>query len=256
LFPDIAIGTCTGSIPHGITWVEFADPGQYQRPVEHARTRHIGVDGNPATETTGRVQGNAVVVVDVRAASARVTVHSPSAQHAERIADTLAVVDVDSHGCVTRATYEPLPATPPPARPAARHELIPGQPTSMAVCGYDPGGLGGSGEVPALSLAADLAMLRGLPPGYSVARGHPGSCTDTPDAADSLDRGGDWYAVLVHYHDGPTLVLHARIGTCGYLGITNGSVSAQRGRFELTDFLIRPSHVSPGFPEYVVPVAR
>jgi hypothetical protein len=61
---------------------------------------------------------------------------------------------------------------------------------------------------------------------------------------------------LVRYRTGPVLVLHARIGECGYLGITNGAVSAQRGKFDLAELLIRPSHVSPGFPEHVVPVAR
>jgi hypothetical protein len=100
----------------------------------------------------------------------------------------------------------------------------------------------GSAEVPPSQLAADLALLRSLPRGYSIdpkVSPRTDTCTTFADPAAALDPDdGIWYAVLVRYRAAPTLVLHARVGDCGYLGITNGAFAAQRGSgLKLVKFL-------------------
>jgi hypothetical protein len=255
--------SCLVQRPPGITWVQMTSAGPfYQDPsngqLEHRRVRRIEVDGHPATRTTGAIRGgDSVVFVSVPAAHAGAIVYSPSQARANAIADTLKVVAMDTHGCASRAQYRALPANPPPAQAAARRSLIPGHPESMTVCGYVGAGLFNGVEVPPAQFAADLAMLRSLPHGYSIdpkVGPRSDTCTTFTDQAVALDPGDPiWYTVLVQYPASPTLVLHARVGICGYLGITNGAFAAQRGPgLELIDFL-NLTGTGADFRRHVVP---
>jgi hypothetical protein len=256
----LPIGTsaCRMTRATGITWIELRPSGVGVPPIQDAHSNHVTVDRNPATEVTGRVEGYAVVLIDVPNARASAFVHAPDAATARRLAATIAVVQHDNHGCVSQLSYEPLTTVRAQSNPGTEQSLVPGYPSSMAVCDYTGDLLTAGKEVAPSDFARDLALLRALPRGFSLAPArfnNARNCVDSTDLAASVDRDRrQWYTVLVRYGAAPILVLRARIGFCGYLGITNGVVSGQSG-IALVHFL-DTAPTGPEFPETVQPAPK
>lgn len=226
---------CVTLPPRGITWVAFVSAGSGATGAKHATTRPITLDGHPGTERSWSANGNTVIQIDVPDAKADMTVTSPSPTRARAIAATLAFVDHDSFGCASESPYRPLTTGGPAAVPGAETSLVPGRPAGISVCSYGGSLLVNGRAVAGADLAKDVAALRSLPRGLSIA--HPAavdgnSCTTPKHPATSLDRfDPEWFAILVHYRSGPDLVLRVRLGLfCGYLGVTNGSVTGQRAQ--------------------------
>ena len=255
LVPE-AIALCQAPPKPGATWAEFGPDAENFSPEKDASRADITVDGAPATKWTYESHGDTTLVIDVPTAAAAVSITSPSRDEAARLAATLQVVDVDAHGCVVEQPYRPLKDTPPPKVPGANSELIPGGPTSLAVCEYDGSLLGGSGVVTGDELAGDLATLRGLDAGLSRQDANdydPVLCTAPQDLSAAVDKqGGQWFALLVHYASGSTLTLHVRVGLCGDLGVSNGAVTAQSG-LQLAELVFRVSHVAGGSAGHLHP---
>ena len=254
---------CLVPRPPGITWVQLTTAGPFYQdpsygPLRDRRVQAIEVHGLPATRTTGSLRdGDAVVYVSVPGADAGAIVYSPSRAKADAIARTLQVVDMDANGCATHAPYRALPRYPAPADPAARRSLVPGHPVSMVVCGYVGTGLVGSAEAATADLPRDLTLLGSLPPGYSIdptVTPRRDTCSTFADPAAALDPDGPvWYTVLVGYEHAPTLVLHARVGICGYLGLTNGAFAAQRGSGTALIEFLEIAHAGAEYRTHVVP---
>lgn len=257
LLPGPVLGCLTGAAPN-ITVVRFQQAYEPTVVGKDTTWSDDQVDGHLAHRATGRYADYPAIVVDVPDAQAAVLITAPTMAGAEELEHTLRIVDVDSYGCPAHQQLVPLLQTPAPSVPGADHSLVPGQPVSISVCGYEDDLLAGSGQVPSDQFDESLAMLRGLPQGLS--RGpdrdnQPISCTETDDLSLALDRDNSttpWYEVLVHYADGDTLTLRVRLGFCGDLGVSNGAATGQWSN-DLVTFVSRYSHVGSANPQYTHP---
>ena len=257
LLPGPVLACLVGEAPD-ITVVRFRPVYEPTIVGNDATWTDDQVDGHFAHRATGRYHSYPAIVVDVPDAQAAVLITAPTMAEAADLEQTLRVVDVDSYGCHTHQQLVPLIQTPAPTVPGADQSLVPGQPTSLSVCGYESDLLSGSGQVPSDQLDQSVAMLRDLPPGLSRAPdrfNQPVSCTETDDLSLALDRDDSetpWYEVLVHYRSGDTLTLRVRLAFCGDLGVSNGAVTAQWSN-DLVSFVSQFSHVGAATPQYTHP---
>lgn len=237
--------------PPGISWAKFV-PADAPDEFKAAHRRALSVGGHRAYELTGTYEKLQAIFVRVPDASAGILIISPHGDLAAQLAQTLRFVDVDAHGCPAESRYEPLSALPPPEMPGARTTLVPGTPTEIVVCGYQQNLLFQGGEISAGGLGAAVTTLNGLPHGLSRdAHPEPACGSNPPDQLDEPDFA-EWFAVLVHYADAPDLLLHARVGMCGNLGITNGAATGQSTP-ALLDHVLSAVGMSTDGPGRVVP---
>jgi len=245
-----AVASCSAGRKPGITWVEFRSDARNLTLGQGAQSRPTRVDGHPATRIDGSRDGVAETIVYVPSAQAAVLIGSPSRASVRRLVEGLRVVDRDSRGCPVEQAYRPLDETPRSPIAGTDGSLVPGDPEALVVCAYEGDLLTASGAVPRDELDQDLALLRELPRGLS--RVPPNTVADsvctapeTPHA--NLDRdGGIWFALRATYPSGATLMLHARLGFCGDLGISNGTRTAQWS-FPLARLLTGAVPIGMGF---------
>lgn len=237
LLPGGTLG-CAVASPSNVTWVAF---GRDQDSLANDATREeTTLDGASAIKWTGVTKdgvggfadGVPALVLDVPSADPSVLIASPDRQELDRLASAVHVVNSASDGCPSEEPYRALTDEPMPDHAGADEQLIPGEPASLIVCAYDgEHQLGGSGVVTGEALTSDVAMLRALPSGLSRAPDNSydhGSCTQTADPSKALDRDPEaYFIVLARYDSGAVLKLYVRVGTCGDLGVTNGTVTGQ-----------------------------
>lgn len=187
----------------GLTVVEFhagteAVPGAQQVEV----SGHPGSRGTvPLTEEQGV---RAVLVLPEQEVT--VSVRSPDEAAAQAVLDTVAVIEVDALGCVTR-----LPDTSPsqPDVPGAAERVLPGEPVRVVLCEYVDLLLQRSGVLPPNQVRALQTALDDAPVGASPAR----SGTEvSPDLCPEYDRAP--MVLQADYADGGRLQVFTRLNSC------------------------------------------
>jgi hypothetical protein len=225
-------GTGPACLPTEIAIVEF---GGLQPMTNITSSRQVSIDGVPAVRLEGDLGRPAVAYV-VASLKASVLIYPTASQPADDLAAGLRVNAVDVHGCRSRISNA-IEFPPAPTKSGAVDTLIPGQPESMRSCRYEDGWLEQGGTLSGAVLRSFVTTVNGLPPGLSRA-GQFGliQCPGGPSVANGEPPPGpgDLYRFEFHYPDGPSVLVTARVGWCGVLGISNGSRSGQ-----LTDALLR-----------------
>jgi hypothetical protein len=121
------------------------------------------------------------------------------------------IVKVDANGCSSRAsTLRPAR----PGRPGAAEQLVPGDPTQVAVCHYSGHLLAHSFLVPATQVRVLARRLNALKPGLRKAQGVSNRC-QLP--------GNDAYILRFFYSSAAPLNVVLRIVGCNDLGADNGA---------------------------------
>jgi len=208
---------CLVPRPKGVSSVELlADPASWTAQLRQASAM---TNAHGVHLRRGAVSGRGDAVV-VPAVGVVLFVQTPSAKTAQRIIDSVQVVDTDTTGCAMRqSTLNPPPGPALRGAPFRHYNVryvIPPQVASIAVCHYIDGWLASSTTVTGAPLA-DLVHRADSPPaGFAPA---PGS-----DYLPNACRSG--FVLQAHYDGQPDLLLWAHVGSCGLLGITNGLRSA------------------------------
>ena len=171
---------------------------------------------------------------------------------------SLRVNAVDVHGCRSRVTdVGNLPGGPiGPPRPGLADALLPDQPASVSVCRYLAGWLEQGALLSGPALRAFASTLDRLPTGLSRAtepglircrsRGSLGSLDD------ELASDSEAYRIEARYPSGRTVILIARLGWCGDLGVSNGVRTGQRSQ-QLATLLTDAVGNGQGWPSTVAP---
>lgn len=243
------------------TIVQFFEGTQPLPKESVSRTTRTTISGLPAT----RIEADRAVdpYVTDRAAfgyvvpklHASVLIQPAQGQTGQDLAASLRVDAVDMHGCSsTVSDVAALPRSATSDRIGMTQALIPGQPVSASVCRYQAGWLEKGSTLSGAALRAFAATLNGLPVGLSRARDLGLTTCRDRGSVGSLDNPWDSeaYRIEVRYPDGPPVLLIARLGACGDLGISNGARTGQRTN-ELLTLLIRTVGASDGVPAPVVP---
>lgn len=236
-----------------LTLVEFSDNFPVST-ISVTRTSQTTISGHPATRTEGSTGRRPVIAYTVPELHASVLIEPARGQTGEDLAASLQVNDVDVHGC--RARVSPMPTLPIPAgsaNPGPDGNLVPSSPASVIVCRYEAGWLESGKLLTGSTMDSFVKTLNSLPPGLSRATNPSLMHCGTQDLSDPLAVDIEAYRIEVRYPQGSPMVLFARLGQCGELGISNGVRTAQRTD-ALTYLLIRTVSASRGLPTRVVPV--
>lgn len=251
--------TCYQPADPNLTRVEFLASTELRALSDVRSTSRTTISGLEATRTEGySSEGRAGFGYVVPELHASVLIWPARGQSGQELADSLRVDAVDKHGCRSSVTdVAEFPSSATSDRAGMAQALIPGRPESASVCRYRVGLLEMGNELSGPALQAFAATLNDLPRGLSRAVEPPmGKCRE-PGSLGSfddkeLDADLDVYRIEVRYPDGPPVVLIAKLGQCGDLGISNGARTGQRTN-ELMVSLLRLARAGAGVPARVEP---
>jgi hypothetical protein len=236
-----------------LTIVEFFDNLPLS-VISAARTTETTISGLPATRTEGIEGRRPALAYTVPALHASVLIKPARGKSGEDLAASLQVNEVDVHGC--RAKVSPIATLPLPTGTAHHGPagmLVPSAPVSAIVCRYNAGWLESGNLLTGSALHSFVDTLNSLPPGLSRANNPSLMHCGTQDLNDRLAADLEAYRIEMRYPQGPPMVLFARFGQCGELGISNGIRTAQRTD-ALVNLLLHTVSAAHGFPSRVVPV--
>jgi hypothetical protein len=235
--------------PAGINSVELVeDPGRH---LQEFRGTDSFTNPNGVKIERGRVPdepGTAIYVPDV---GVLMLIDTLSEERAEAIVDSIELSNTDPAGCAMRemqldppASYEPLPAM---------HEmLIPGSPSTIAICHYGDNWLLSSVKLTGEELSRFVSMVNGLAEGsvHAPADSYDPSICDEP-STEGGERGSGYIVWLFGIDQAP-VPLWAHVGICGDLGIANGAREGQLTP-EVAHLLNEPLHHGYAMPGRLVP---
>jgi hypothetical protein len=241
--PSWGSNMCTRDADPDVTIVELLGQAGPPASMEVTSTSHTTISGLPAIRTDGirnggEFPGRSAFSYSIPALQVVVQIMPASDQIARELDASLRVDAVDAHGCRSRVTeIATLPSHPVSHRSGLTEALLPGQPTSVSVCRYTSGWLEQRYTSSWLEQGAFLsgaaaqqltATLDRLPTGLS--RSNTPTliqCAGHDDASPEGDYH-DAFQFEARYPEGPPVVLIARLGWCGDLGISNGARTGQR----------------------------
>ncbi|MEP6851319.1 MAG: hypothetical protein ABJA87_01425 [bacterium] len=224
---DALVPACGALRPPGITTVEFRRSASV-----YPESRPMTIDGRGAERWDELATGVYSTTIGVPSLVVSVVISAPTRAVVDRLLGTLRVTGVDTNGCPARITgFQELKTGARRQRPGADHALIPPTPIRLVGCRFHDGWLEGSSYTVPTESAVLTRTLSAQPGGLSVTapqKYEPAGCgADDPQDAAS-------YRVEARYEQGPPVLVNVRLGRCGRLGASNGSVTIQR-----TDALIR-----------------
>lgn len=252
LIPSIR-PACLGPPGEHVGIAAFNANSRITRPTRSTLT----IDGHRVEKVTGisagaegyrLASGDPIVRLTVPDWQVSVTIQAPDQQIVDRIAGSARLLDTDANGCLShRLDLVTLPTARAPAREGADTALIPGEPTHIAVCRYEDGGVVQSSSIPEEDSNEFTERINGLPPGLSEES--PVSHVESVCGDERNDPHG--YTIVATYAEGPPVTVWARLGTCDLLGATNGTRTGQRTQ-TLVDLVLEhaggtywPMHVAP-----------
>ncbi|HTZ44644.1 MAG TPA: hypothetical protein VMB79_12350 [Jatrophihabitans sp.] len=222
-----------GATP-ALTFVEFGDGGENPIPVAGVRSRQdLMLDGVAATRVEG-VLDRPVLAYVVPSLQVDVVIRPGTDAVADMLARTLAVNSVDSHGCRSSVNdVRTLTGRAPAQRKGASGALIPPGPAAVTLCRYVGGRLEQGARLTGGQLRDFVAALNAQPAGLSRSTDRvPASACKPPSGLGSVNGAtvddSQAYRLEASYPAGPSVVVAARLGWCGALGASNGSLTAQR----------------------------
>ncbi|HST48741.1 hypothetical protein [Jatrophihabitans sp.] len=244
----------------GFTIVQFSSVSEPMSPDKVTSTRSTTISGLAATRLEGSAYlGRPAFAYVVPELHASVLVMPASGQTGQDLADSLRVDTADAHGCTSTVTdVAGMPGSATSSRAGMAEALIPGEPVSASVCRYSVGLLEQGRELSGPALRSFTDTVNALPPGLSRATQLGLIKCREPDSVGSFDRelrpDSEAYRIEVRYSDGPPVVLIARLGQCGDLGISNGARTGQRTD-DLMMLLIHTAGSGGGIPGAVRPAS-
>jgi hypothetical protein len=164
-----------------------------------------------------------------------------------KIVRSIRVVGTDDNGCVMRHP-QLNPSTTPSNGDVAT--LVPPTTRSIAFCKYTEDWLTASTTLTGAAVTRFARVVDHLPPGLGHAPPNSYLGTVCTDHTSSDWRSG--FVLLLTGADGRRTTLWAHAGTCGALGITDGT-AAGRLTARLVLALVRPLHTGADFPGHVLP---
>ncbi len=215
---DSSINSCLPAYPSGLTvvWLTRLSGDAGQRYAAAAKTTQDlhGVPAKTGQIPAGSERGpHGRYVLAVPSLDAVISIEAPDAQQAQRILDTVTPVGIDSFGCPSRSNLTGYVS--PSLAVQAKTRLVPGRPTSAAICTYSRGWLAYSNRLNAAPLVDKLNALPAgtLPAAEKSASSH---CRETADVSK---------AIVLHfaYADSATVRVVVRYTVCAVAGLTNGS---------------------------------
>jgi hypothetical protein len=199
----------------------------------------------------GRLPDDPGVAVYVRAVDVFMVIDTVTAAETKSIVESIRLADVDPNGCAMRESQlEPSGAYEPPA---SMHDvMIPGSPSSIAICHYVDRWLRSSAMLEGDLLSEFVEVVNGLAEGTAHApidTYDPSFCDEPSSEGGELGSG---YVLWVHGIEPDPVPLWAHVGICGDLGIDSG---ARQGRLTplFAKLLNRPLHVGYVMPGRLLP---
>lgn len=205
---DMGYPYCTMNQPNGLTVVTFEDVS-YTRTLGWSKAKQVHVRLGAGRGVEAWVQRFAAapkqLAIVGESLPVGLVIQGPDAA-IRRIASTVRLVRVDPRGCLSEVrTLEPTQ----PARRGSRDSLIPGRPTSAAICIYSRRWLVESRTLSAKARSRIAFLLRHLKAGQTAL---PRTVTDRSGYCDAL--AGDFAVVLFGYSTGPTDVVFVHADGC------------------------------------------
>jgi hypothetical protein len=242
-----ATETCLVTRPPGISSLQLLDnPDPWLPQLRSIRTitNQHGVQLERGTISGGP----AVYVPDVRVMMFVDTVTNAGSS---AIIDSIRLTDIDPNGCTMHEMQLGPPSSYQPD--ASMHDvLIPGSPSSIAICHYVDHWLVSSTTVAGQEMTNLISVVNGLPEGFVHAPPStydPSQCSEPSSAGGELGSG---YLLWVSEAGAAPLPLWAHVGICGHLGITNGARNGQLTP-ELAAALNEPLHAGYVMPGRLIP---
>ncbi|MTD16820.1 hypothetical protein GIS00_23075 [Nakamurella sp. YIM 132087] len=230
-------------MPDGLACLMQRAPGissvMFHRQLWEGVTAPIAIPGD--TPVTGvKIEQSTAdlysISVVVPALDIAVLIEAPTKVEAQTIAATLRQTNIDENGCATTDSYDETRPEGGGRVAGSGTSLAPGAPTEIVACRYYRGHLGQGATVTGTDMTDLLAALNSLPAGLSVANPADyavGLCPEDTRPGkrivrDPSDEYSDYYRLRLRYPEGDELLIDARLGMCGLLGASNGSVTGQR----------------------------
>jgi hypothetical protein len=207
-------------------------------------THPVTVDGHPARQGYGTPPGTPtpLSVLFLPDRGVVVSVESPSTHTADSILAHVQLADIDSYGCRGRvSTLRARPSSSP--RQGGVQHLVPGDPSSAAVCRYADYQLSRSARLTPQDTSALTHILNSLQAGIS--QPGPGFAEAAPECAQDLRRG---FIVQFSYPTGPPLAVYVHIGGCADLSASNGMRTVKLSQ-ALVTALTTAAGYDAGFPD-------
>jgi hypothetical protein len=244
-----ATTACLVPRPPGISSLELVDNLEFWQP----KMRSVRTSTNPygvqlERGTVPDRPGATVYVPDVHVL---MFVETVTDAETNAIIDSIQLADTDPNGCAMRAMDLDPPASYQPEA-SLKGALIPGSPSSIAICHYVDHWLVSSATSTGQEMTDLVGVVNGLPEGFVHA---PPSTFDPSICSEPSSAGGELGSGLVIWvteAGSDTLPLWAHIGFCGHLGITNGARDGQLTP-ELAASLNRPLHAGYLMPGRLIP---
>ena len=244
-----ATTTCLIPRPQGINSLELVDnPEYWQQKMQSVRTLTNSHGVALERGTVPDRAGEAIYVPDVHVLMFADTVTD---SETSAIIGSIQLADTDPNGCAMRAMDLDPPASYQPEA-SLKGALIPGSPSSIAICHYVDNWLVSSATSTGQEMTDLVGVVNGLPEGFVHA---PPSTFDPSICSESSSAGGEVGSGFVLWVSEPgsaTVPLWAHIGFCGHLGITNGVRDGQLTP-ELAASLNRPLHAGYLMPGRLIP---
>ena len=214
-----ATTTCLVSRPAGISSLELVDNPQYWRP----KMRSVRTLTNPhgVQVERGIVPDRPGATIYVPEVHVLMFVDTVTDAETNAIVGSIQLADTDPNGCAMREMeLDPLPSYRPGA--PMNDVLIPGSPSTIAICHYIDHWLVSSAALTGQEMTDLVGVINALPEGFVHAPPStydPSLCSEPSSAGGELGSG---FVLWVGEAGSAPLPLWAHVGICGHLGITNG----------------------------------
>jgi hypothetical protein len=193
---------------------------------------------------TGALMSTEIVLPSIKV---DLLLRSPSQARIDALIHTLTLTSTDIYGCPSQSARVDLAER----TGSTGGDLIPLNAVSVTVCRYLSEFLEEGRPVASAAVSHFVSLINALPAGLSVANPNdylPALCHGHSGRFGYEDE--EEYVIRVHYAGGQIRVLHARLGLCGSLGISDGSRGRQR-TLTLCDLLVSLAGNATGIPSDV-----
>jgi len=244
-----AIAACLVPRPPGISSLELVDNPEYWQPLMQSVRTLTNAHGVRLDQ--GTVPDRPGMAIYVPAVQVLMFADTVTDAETNAIVDSIQLADTDPNGCAMRAMDLDPPASYQPEA-SLKGALIPGLPSSIAICHYVDNWLVSSATLTGQEMTDLVGVVNGLPEGFDHAPPStfdPSICSEPSSAGGELGSG---FVMWVSEAGSATLPLWAHIGFCGHLGITNGARDGQLTP-ELAASLNRPLHAGYVMPGRLIP---
>jgi len=240
---------CLVNRPSGISSLELVDNPEYWQP----KMQSIRTITNPhgMQLERGTVPDRPGVAIYVPDAHVLMFADTVTDVETNAIVDSIQLADTDPNGCAMRETELDPPTSYQPEA-SMKDALIPGSPSTIAICHYVDHWLVSSVTLTGQEMTDLVGVVNALPEGFVHAPPStydPSICSEPSSAGGELGSG---FVLWVSEPGSATTPLWAHVGICGHLGITNGARDGQLTP-DFAAALNKPLHAGYVMPGRLIP---